>query len=308
MSVTEIRAEVFATLPENYRQIGQPSRWVDANKPGGEVPSFLEGPSFDRDGNLWVVDIPWGRIFKITLDGAWSLGAEYDGWPNGLRVHPDGTLRIADYRRGIVIVDPKTGSVRDQFSTRRSEGFKGCNDLFFGADGTMYFTDQGTTGLHDPTGRVYRVSPGTETLEQLISNGPSPNGLVTGLNDQVLYVAMTRAAAVWRVPLFPEGTAKVGLFARLPAGVIGPDGMALDEQGTLYVCHASRGRVYAFDAHGEEVLSVDCRHIGRTTTNLAFGGPDMRDLYITVSDAGVIAHAKMPVPGRPMYSHTGKAG
>ncbi|MCK5778498.1 MAG: SMP-30/gluconolactonase/LRE family protein [Rhodospirillales bacterium] len=305
MSVTEIRAEVFTKLPDALHISGQPSDWVDANKPGGDVPSFLEGPSFDRDGNLWCVDIPWGRIFRITPAGEWSVGAEYDGWPNGLRVLPDGTIQIADYKRGIVMLDPKTGETRDRFSSNRSEGFKGCNDLFFGADGTLYFTDQGTTGLHDPTGRVYRVRPGTETLERLISNGPSPNGLVTSLEDKVLYVAMTRAAAVWRVPLFPEGPSKVGLFARLPAGVIGPDGMALDENGTLYVCHASRGRIYAFDEHGEEVLTVDCRHIGRTTTNLAFGGENNSELFITVSDAGVIARAKMPVPGRPMYSHTG---
>ncbi len=305
MSITEIRAEIFTEMPASFRVTGQPSDWVDANKPGADVPSFLEGPSFDRDGNLWCVDIPWGRIFKISPDGNWSIGADYDGWPNGLRVLPDGTLQIADYKRGIVILDPKTGETRDRFATNRSEGFKGCNDLFFGADGTLYFTDQGTTGLHDPSGRVYRVRPGTETLERLISNGPSPNGLVTSLGDQVLYVAMTRAAAVWRVPLFAEGPSKVGLFARLPAGVIGPDGMALDEQGTLYVCHASRGRIFAFDEHGEEVLVVDCRHIGRTTTNLAFGGENNSELFITVSDAGVIARAKMPVPGRLMYSHTG---
>lgn len=306
MSVMEIRAEVFSAMPDAMRVTGQPSDWVNANKPGAEVPSFLEGPSFDQDGNLWCVDIPWGRIFKITPGGEWSVGADYGGWPNGLRVMPDGTLQIADYKRGIVILDPKTGAVSDRFSSNRSEGFKGCNDLFFGADGTLYFTDQGTTGLHDPTGRVYRVRPGgSEVLERLISNGPSPNGLVTSIGDKVLYVAMTRAAAVWRVPLFPEGPNKVGLFARLPTGVIGPDGMALDEQGTLYVCHASRGRVYAFDEHGEEVLTVDCRHIGRTTTNLAFGGKDNRELFITVSDVGVIARAQMPVPGRLMYSHAG---
>ena len=305
MAVTEIRAEVFTKLPDALHVSGRPSDWVDANKPGADVPSFLEGPSFDRNGNIWCVDIPWGRIFRITPGGEWSVGAEYDGWPNGLRVLPDGTIQIADYKRGIVMLDPKTGATRDRFSSNRSEGFKGCNDLFFGADGTLYFTDQGTTGLHDPTGRVYRVAPGTNTLERLISNGPSPNGLVTGLDDKVLYVAMTRAQQVWRVPLFPEGPSKVGLFARLPAGVIGPDGMALDERGTLYVCHASRGRVYAFDKHGEEVLVVDCRHIGRTTTNLAFGGENNSELFITVSDAGVIARAKMPVPGRPMYSHAG---
>ena len=250
MSVLDIRAEVFSAMPDAMRVTGQPSDWVNANKPGAEVPSFLEGPSFDQDGNLWCVDIPWGRIFKITPGGDWSVGADYGGWPNGLRVMPDGTLQIADYKRGIVILDPKTGTVSDRFGSNRSEGFKGCTGLFFGADGTLYFTDQGTTGLHDPTGRVYRVRPGGgEVLERLISNGPSPNGLVTSLEDKVLYVAMTRAAAVWRVPLFPEGPNKVGLFARLPAGVIGPDGMESSSWSTMWVdsrtsCRRTQVRAY----------------------------------------------------------------
>ena len=79
--------------------------------------------------------------------------------------------------------------------------------------------------------------------------------------------------------------------------------MALDERGNLYVCHASRGRVYAYDPHGEDLLSIDCSKIGRTVTNLAFGGPENRNLYITVSDAGVVAMARLPIPGRRMFSH-----
>ncbi len=303
MSVQEIKADIFSKVPKDFLQMGKSSEWGTANRPGDDVPSFLEGPSFDTDGNLWVVDIPWGRLFKITPGGDWSIGMTYDGWPNGLRVHPDGSIWVADYRRGIVHVDPYTAQWKDKYATKRSEGFKGCNDLFFAADGTLYFTDQGQTGLHDPTGAVYRVPGGTDRLERLIGNGPSPNGLVTNIDETALYVAMTRACEVWRVPLYPDGTSKVGLFARLPAGVGGPDGMALDDAGNLYVCHVSKGRIFAYDPHGEDFLSVDCSHIGRAVTNLAFGGADRRDLFITISDVNTIAHARMPVAGRPMYSH-----
>ncbi|WP_369334447.1 SMP-30/gluconolactonase/LRE family protein, partial [Stenotrophomonas maltophilia] len=68
------------------------SEWSAANKPGQAIDSFLEGPSFDRDGNLYLTDIPFGRIFKITPDNQWTLVAEYDGWPNGLALHRDGAL------------------------------------------------------------------------------------------------------------------------------------------------------------------------------------------------------------------------
>ncbi len=304
MTAHSIKAEPFAKLPAEFRVSGRKSPWIDANKPGASVPSFLEGPSFDKDGHLWLVDIPWGRIFSISPSGKWSLRAEYDGWPNGLKIHRDGSIWIADYRRGILCLDPSSGNVEEVFATSRSEGFKGCNDLFFAADGTLYFTDQGQTGLHDPTGRVFRVSPGSNNPEKLLANGPSPNGLVTSLGDGVLYVAMTRAAEVWRLPLFPYGPSKVGLFARLPAGASGPDGMALDEEGNLYVCHASKGRVFVYDPHGDDLFSIDCGHIGRTVTNLAFGGLERRDLYITVSDASVVAQARVPHPGRLMFSHS----
>lgn len=279
MEMRVVKAEVWSEVPTDLRVTDRRSSWVAANKPGADVPSFLEGPSFDRDGTLWLVDIPWGRILSVSPDGTWSVRAEYDGWPNGLRVHADGSIWIADYKRGLVRLDPVSGEVADIFESRRSEGFRGCNDLYFAADGTLYFTDQGQTGLHDPTGRVYRVPAGSDRLERLLDNGPSPNGLVTDLGDGALYVAMTRAAEIWRLPLFPEGTSKAGLFARLPAGLSGPDGMALDDEGSLYACHASRGMVYAYDQHGDERLRVDCRHIGHTVTNLAFGGPDRRQLY-----------------------------
>src|SRR5690242_10627878 len=92
-----IKAEVFARVPEMYRK---PMRtaWADFNKAGHPIDSFLEGPSFDRQGNLYVTDIPHGRIFKVTPSGDWSLVAEYDGWPNGLKFHKDGRAFITDYK------------------------------------------------------------------------------------------------------------------------------------------------------------------------------------------------------------------
>ena len=63
------------------------TEWADANRPGQPTDCFIEGPSFDAEGKLYVVDIPFGRIFRIAPDGGeWSLVVEYDGWPNGLKI------------------------------------------------------------------------------------------------------------------------------------------------------------------------------------------------------------------------------
>ena len=60
-----IKAEVFTSLPTQFRKKSR-TAWSDPNRQGAEVECFLEGPSFDREGNLWIVDIPFGRIFRIS--------------------------------------------------------------------------------------------------------------------------------------------------------------------------------------------------------------------------------------------------
>src|SRR5262249_28040558 len=182
-------------------------------------------------GNLYVTDIPFGRIFRISPAGEWTLVTQYDGWPNGLKIHKDGRVFITDYKRGIVLLDPASGKVKPLIETRASESFKGVNDLFFAANGDLYFTDQGQTGLHDPTGRVYRYDTAGK-LSQLVNTVPSPNGLVMNKSETVLYVGVTRGNAVWRLPLMADGMAsKVGLFIPMTGGPAGPGGGGADEGG-----------------------------------------------------------------------------
>jgi gluconolactonase len=286
---------VFTTMPDALRQQGQQSDWALANKPGQNVDSFIEGPSFDRDGNLYIVDIPYGRIFRIDPAGEWTLVAQYDGEPNGLKFHPDGRILIADYRRGLLELDPVNGAVAPLLARRNGESFKGINDLAIASNGDIYFTDQGQTGLQDPTGRVYRLT-GDGRLDCLIDTGVSPNGLVLDLHEQFLYVAMTRDNAVWRGALQRGGgISKVGRFCTL-FGTSGPDGLALDEAGNLAVAHASLGHVFLFAPNGECIARVRSP-AGPTVTNVAYGGAGRRQLFATESMTGSILVADMPVAG-----------
>ncbi|RPH57532.1 hypothetical protein EHM82_01090, partial [bacterium] len=114
--------------------------------------------------------------------------------------------------------------------------------LVFASNGDLYFTDQGQTGLHDPTGRVYRLSADGR-LDCLLDTIPSPNGLVLNRSENVVFVAVTRANAIWIVPMTERGgVSKVGLFVQLPCP--GPDGMALDEKGSIAVAHPGLGVVW----------------------------------------------------------------
>ena len=106
-----IETEVFARLPDKFRRKDPDNAWAIVNRRGVPVDSFLEGPSFDRDGQLYIVDIPYGRIFRVSPGGEFTLVAEYDGEPNGLKIARDGRIVITDYRYGLMTLDPQSGKV-----------------------------------------------------------------------------------------------------------------------------------------------------------------------------------------------------
>jgi len=131
---------------------------------------------------------------------------------------------------------------------------------------------------------------------------PSPNVLVLDRSEPVLHVSITRSNQVMGFPLTPEkgGSPRARLFLQLSGGLIGPDGMAMDETGNLFVVHAGSGTVWQFSEHGEPLSRIrSCA--GLRTTNVAFGGADRQTLFITEAQQGVILAARMTAPGRVVY-------
>jgi gluconolactonase len=295
-----IETEVFARLPEGFRRKTR-CAWGDVNNARRPTECFLEGPSFDRAGHLYVTDIPYGRIFRIDPTGDFTLVAEYDGEPNGLRIHKDGRIFITDYKNGIMLLDPDKGAVTEVIGRRHTESFKGVNDLTFASNGDLYFTDQGQTGVHDPTGRVYRYTAQGQ-LQCLLDTVPSPNGIALNAAENLLLVAVTRGNCLWRAPVMEDGTlSKVGVFVQMTGGV-GPDGIAMDEDDGVAVAHPGMGGAWHFSRQGVPLAFVRCC-VGEFPTNLAYGGADRRELYIVESGTGTILRARMGVAGRRLYSH-----
>jgi gluconolactonase len=297
--IEHVKAEVFTSMPAKFRNKRR-TKWSDPNLQGREVECSIEGPAFDREGNLYIVDTPFGRIFRITPKGDWDLVVQYDGWPNGSKFHRDGRLFVADYRRGIMMLDVKNGRIEAVLETAYSEGFKGCNDLHFAANGDLYFTDQGQTGAADPSGRVFRMKPNGD-LQRLISNAPSPNGITTNTTDKQVYLAVTRSQQIWRCPLMEDGQlSKVGVAVQLSGGV-GPDGIETDSENGLIVCHLGTG-VWRFDANmlPTHIVYSD-RHRPSHLANLAFGGRDYKTIYMTDSLSGDVLTAAMPVAGKKIF-------
>ena len=299
--IKRIEVRRFTSLPPKFRRRRR-TAWSDANRQGATLDSFLEGPSFDRNGNLYCVDIPFGRVFRIDPRGDWDLVAQYDGWPNGLKIHKDGRIFIADYKRGLMLLDPKTARIEPLLDTAFSEGFKGLNDLHFADNGDLYFTDQGQSGIADPSGRVWRLRANGE-LQRLVSNAPSPNGITLNRRNNQVYVAITRSQQVWRLPLMQGGTpSKTGVAIQLSGGHAGPDGIEADEEDGLAVCHLGIG-VWRFDANCLPTHLVHAGKQHRLMTNIAFGGPQRRTLYVTDSLNGEILVAEMPAAGKKLFAH-----
>ena len=294
-----IKAEVWTSVPKKFRNKSR-TQWSDPNRQNVPVECFLEGPAFDREGNLFIVDTAFQRIFRITPKGEWDLVVQYDGWPNGMKFHQDGRLFVADYKRGIMVLDIKTGKIEPLLETAYSEGFKGCNDLNFDSKGDLYFTDQGQTGIVDPTGRVYRLKANGD-LQRLASNVPSPNGITVSTTDKHVYVGVTRSQQVWRLPVMHDGqVSKTGVAVQMSGGV-GPDGIEMDSENGLLVCHIGTG-VWRFDAnmlptHVIYAENPDHNHL----TNVAFGGPDYKTIYMTEAMSGDILTAKVPVAGKKLF-------
>lgn len=290
----EIPTRIVAALPDALRLDGLASRWAAGQPNVGDIHSLLEGPCALDDGRFFCVDVAHGRIFNVD-GGTFRSIADYDGQPNGMRPYARGHMIVADYAHGVMLLCLDTGAVSPLITRYRAEPFLGVNDLIFAANGDLYFTDQGLSGLDTPNGRVFRQRPGC-ALELVLDHLPSPNGLVMNEADNALYVAMTRDNAIWRLPLTRDGgVSKVGKFIQMSGG-IGPDGLAMDVEGNVFAAHVGLGCVWKFSPHGEPIARIiSCA--GRMTTNIAFGGADHCTLYVTEAQSGSILEAQLDVPG-----------
>lgn len=293
-----VEAECFARLPRSLRNGAAARR--NAARFGREHDSFLEGPSFDSDGRLHVVDIVNGRVLRVSDRGEFTVVCEYDGMPCGLKFDKDGRMVIADFKRGLVEIDPRSGEPNVLVERLCQGEFHGLNDLIFSSDGDLYFTDQGSTDLRNPYGRLVRRRRDGR-LEVLLDNVPSPNGVALSPDESVLYLAVTRANSVWRVPLGADGSmGRVGTFIQLSGGLAGPDGLAVDETGSLLVAHCGLGAVWLFSRLGEPLLRIRST-LGLLTTNVAYDVANPTELCITESESGSILRAKLEVPGLALY-------
>jgi len=295
---------------------------------------FPEGPIAMADGSVVLVEIRRGTLTRVTLDGRVEVVGETGGGPNGAAIgpdgaayvcnngglhfihSPDGTMRPAhqpnDYSGGRVErVDLGTGRVERLFDAVEGVPLKGPNDIVFDSGGGFYFTDLGKVRAHEvDRGGVYYAAPGYASAIAVAAPAMTPNGVALSPDDSILYYAETEGARLWAFDVTGPGQVRRDPWPSPHGGrlvVAAPgghyqrfDSMAVDALGNVYVATLLHG--------GITIVSPDgtiCRHLplpDRYPTNLCFGGPDLRTLYVTLSGSGrLIAFDDWPVPGHRLH-------
>lgn len=256
----------------------------DAVKPVkiAEVPGYCEGIVFDRAGQAYVSDTQNGTIYKISPDGKTAVWARTPA-PNGHKILADGTHLVAD-KGAVLHLDANGKKLRDASSESGGKPLRGPNDLSIDPKGGFYFTDPGGSGVAKPIGTVHYVDP-QGTTHTIAEGLAFPNGIVLRPDGRTLLVGESGHN---RILIFdvtaPGRIANRRVFATLPTKQgdqieNAPDGMALDEAGNLYVAHYGMHTVQVLSPEGKLLRSYPGGNL--TTSNVAFAGPNLDQLYIT---------------------------
>jgi gluconolactonase len=292
---------------------------------------FPEGPVACADGSVILVEIAAGALTRVAPDGTKTIVAKPGGGPNGAAIGPDGkgyvvnnggfdwlvddqgrrrpSVQAKDYSGGrLERVDLATGAVEVLYRECGGHPLKGPNDLVCDEHGGIYFTDLGKRRARDmDVGGVYYAKRDGSSIVEVAYPLVTPNGIGLSPDGKTLYVAETEAARLWAFDIAEPGVVKKDPWpsphgGRIVAGMGGYqrfDSLAVQADGRIAVATLING--------GITVISPDGRHVEHTpmpdpmTTNICFGGPDMKTAFITLSWTGKLVTVDWPTAGLKLH-------
>jgi gluconolactonase len=289
---------------------------------------FPEGPVAMSDGSVIVVEIGRGTVTRVAADGSTEVVAQPGGGPNGAAIGPDGKLYIcnngaafdylemdgltvprqppSNYSNGrIERIDLGSGEVEVLYEECDGRPLRAPNDLVFDSHGGFYFTDHGLREerTSDRTAVLY-AQPDGSAVREVIFPLDAPNGVGLSPDGSRIYVAETYTACVWWWQVAGPGQIEAPpgllphdgtLLTRLP-GFQYLDSLAVDGEGN--VCVATLGSGGITSVSPEDGSVVEFFEAGDVfTTNVCFGGEDLRTAYLTLSGTGKLAVAQWARPG-----------
>ncbi len=259
---------------------------------------LIEGPRVDSEGRLYFSDVHGGGVYRLSADGALETIVPKRRGVGGIALHADGGIVCS----GRNICHVRDGETRILFDPPDTPGF---NDIFTDALGRVYAGTMRTSPFGDAggprtPGELWRIDAEGKAIE-LYGDVSLTNGIGFSPDGSVLYHCDTARRHILAHDVAPDGSCSGRrVFAQLDRG--GPDGLAVDEEGAVWVAAYGGGCVSRFAPDGRLDRHVDVP--AAEVTSLCFGGDDLRDLYIATADntddpalRGGVFRTRVPVAG-----------
>jgi gluconolactonase len=292
--------------------------------------AFPEGPVALPNGDILLVEVMAGRLARVSPDGNVACAAELGGGPNGAAVGPDGRIYVCnnggmgpsisdeillpreaspETPPGLIqIVNLATGAFETLYGHCDATPFWAPNDLVFDAHGGFWFTDHGRDRgrVRTKGGLYYARADGSLCCEMAQGMLDSVNGVGLSPDGKLLYVADTHSGHLWRFKLsgpgeidrtagsFPHGGTIIGRAG--PGQFL--DSLAVDSAGNVCVASPGGSAILVFSPEGTIIRTVPTPDF--LTTNICFGGPDLRTAFITLGSTGQLVKTQWEVPGLPL--------
>jgi gluconolactonase len=246
---------------------------------------FTEGPTCDKNGNVFFVDQPNDRIMEWSAGGKLSTFMQPAGHANGMYFDAGGNLiACADEHNELWSIAPDK-TVTILVTNYQGKYLNGPNDVWVAPNGAMYITDPfysrkwwDHTTMALPNQPVFYLSPDRKKLFPVAEDLKKPNGITGTPDGKTLYVADIQGDRTWRYDILPDGS----LTNKTLAVAKGSDGMTIDENGDLVMCATgTTNGVSIFNPAGKLIEHIDVPE--KWSANVCFGGKDRKTLFITAS-------------------------
>lgn len=257
---------------------------------------FPEGPLVDKDGNLFFTDVQGELILKYDGESV-SVFAEKTKGANGLALHQDGTIYACLGAGRAIGKFAPDGTMSTHISEVDGAQLNQTNDIVIDLNGNIFFSNP---ARGDGESSVVRIRP-DGTAAVVATDQTYPNGIAISPDGKTLYANdLMSGGIIWKYPLNASGDIGTGEQLIKVGGF--PDGMTVAESGNIYCALNADAKVIVVSPSGAVLREIQFPK-GSGVTNMCFGGPDFKTLYVTLGRAGKVYAIPNDEPGMKPFSH-----
>lgn len=251
----------------------------------------IEGPAADRMGTVYVVnfqkDGTIGVLEKNKNPALW-LELPNHGISSSIRFNPNGEMLVADRRNHQIL--KINLSTKDVSVLVKNEKLNQPNDFTVSQNGDLFLSDPSWNPKKE--GGIWLVE--NQAIRPLAKNLKAVNGIDLSPNEDKLYFTESISGSLWEFVIKNKELINKKKIHQFKKNTV--DGLRVDTKGQLYIARIGEGKVDCLSAQGQILRSIPLK--GRDPTNLAFGGTDGKNIYVTLRDTGTVETFRVPYPGR----------